>query len=338
MPIHTVLGPIDAAELGPTSMHEHLFLEAAQAFGDAETEMINLPVTIERLGDLHWNTVSNAANLTLDEPDVTVAELRRFHKSGGRAMVDVTPLGLGRRVADLPEVARRSQVHILVGCGFYRSPSHPPWMEERSAQQLAEYLIDELENGLDGTGIRPALIGEVGTIDPVAEAEWRVLHAAAIAAAETGAAISVHIDPQGQYQALDILEWLVGHGADPSRVVIGHLDEILDLDNQRALMRAGATVEYDLFGAEFYYPGRENYVTDYQRMDAVKALIEEGFAEKLVFGCDIHMKMMLRVYGGMGYAHLMERIVPSLIERFHVDREHIDQILVKNPARLLDRP
>ena len=50
------------------------------------------------------------------------------------------------------------------------------------------------------------------------------------------------------------------------------------------------------------------------------------------------MKMMLRVYGGMGYAHLMERIVPSLIERFHVDREHIDQILVKNPARLLDRP
>ena len=338
MPIHTVLGTIDPDRLGPTSMHEHLFLDAADALEDPETETIDQPVTIDQLGDLHWNAVSNRANLALDDADLLTAELQRVREHGGGAIVDVTPFGMGRRVADLPIISEHSGVHILMGCGFYRHPSHPPWVAQQSAEQLAEYLVGELENGLDGTGIKPALIGEIGTADPVSDDEWKVLHASAIAAELTGVALSIHVDPQGGYQTPLILEWLTGHGADPTRVIMGHSDEVLNLDNHRDLMNTGATVEYDLFGTEFYYPGRGNYATDYERMEAVAILVSEGYSDRLVLGCDVQCKTMLETYGGMGYAHIMKRIAPDLRENFGVPQDDLNQILIKNPARLLDRP
>ena len=337
MPIDTVLGPIDPGALGPTTMHEHLLINAVDALDDPDTETIDRPITIEQIGDLRWNAVSNKFNLSLDDPEITVAELRRFHAAGGRGIVDVTPVGIGRRVAELPAISERSGVHIMVGCGFYRGPSHPEWIGRQSADDVAAYLIDELENGLDGTGIRPAIIGEIGTTDPVTDDEFKVLHGSAIAADRTGAAISVHLDPQGQYQARRILAWLVNHGADPTRVVFGHSDEILDLDNHRGLMDSGATVEYDLFGTEFYYPGRGNYATDYERMQAIALLVSEGYSDRLVLAGDVHLKMMLTAYGGMGYAHVMGRIVPFLREEFGVGSGELRRMLVENPARLLDR-
>ncbi|MDE0168690.1 MAG: phosphotriesterase [bacterium] len=338
MPINTVLGPIDPRDLGPTTMHEHLLINAVEALDDPDTETVDRPITIDQLGDLRWNAVSNRFNLSLDDPEITVAELRRFHAAGGRGLVDVTPIGIGRRVAELPAISERSGVHIMLGCGFYRGPSHPPWIREVSAEDVAAYFIDELDNGLDGTGIRPAIIGEIGTTDPVTENEFKVLQGSAIAAVRTGAAISVHLDPQGQYQAPRILDWLVRHGADPTRVVFGHSDEILDLDNHRGLMDSGATVEYDLFGTEFYYPGRGNYATDYERMEAVALLVSEGYADRLVLAGDVHLKMMLTAYGGMGYAHVMGRIVPFLREEFGLGSRDLNRMLVENPARLLDRP
>ena len=338
LPVSTVLGPIDPRDLGPTTMHEHLLIDAVEALEDPDTEMIDRPITIDQIGDLRWNAVSNKFNLSLDDPDITVSELRRFHRAGGRGIVDVTPLGIGRRVAELPAISERSGVHIMVGCGFYRGPSHPSWIDNKSAEDVAAYLIDELENGVDGTGIRPTIIGEIGTTDPVTDNEWKVLQGSALAAQRTVTAISVHLDPQGQYQAPRILEWLVGHGADPTRIVFGHSDEILDLGNHRSLMDGGATVEYDLFGTEFYYPGRGNYATDYERMEAIALLVSEGYSDRLVLAGDVHLKMMLTAYGGMGYAHVMGRIVPALKDEFGVDSGDLDQMLVENPARLLDRP
>ena len=338
MPVHTALGPIEPSELGPTSMHEHVFFDASELYTIGQTGVIDEPLTVAMLGDLHWNSVLNKQNLILGEPAEIIEDLKLLHSHGGRGIVEATTLGLSRRIAAVPEISEASGVHIAVGCGFYRGPSHPDWVASSSVPDIAQYLLDELDTGLDGTGIRPALIGELGTIDPVMDQEWNVLHAAAIASKETGAAILIHMDPTGSYQAPAILDWLVSHGADPSRVILGHMDEILDLDLQRALIGEGAVIEYDLFGLELYYPGRGNYVTDYERMEAVAQLVTEGFGSQLVFACDVHMKMMYAANGGMGYQHLMKRIIPALQSRFGLSHEDTQEIMVHNPARLLDRP
>ena len=85
-------------------MHEHLLIDAVDALEDPETDTVDRPITIDGLGDLRWNMVSNRFNLSLDDPDVAVAELRRVRDYGGGAVVDVSSLGLHRRVADLLDV------------------------------------------------------------------------------------------------------------------------------------------------------------------------------------------------------------------------------------------
>ena len=106
-------------------MHEHLFTNAVDALDDPDTETIDRRITIEQIGDLRWNAVSNKFNLSLDDPEITVAELCRFHAAGSRGIVDATPVSIGRRVAELPAISQGSRVLIMVGCGFYRGPSHP---------------------------------------------------------------------------------------------------------------------------------------------------------------------------------------------------------------------
>ncbi len=56
--------------------------------------------------------------------------------AGGGMIVDLTVTGMGRRVADLAEVSRRSGVPIAVGCGYYVEELHPP--------ELAAMGIDEI--------------------------------------------------------------------------------------------------------------------------------------------------------------------------------------------------
>jgi phosphotriesterase-related protein len=48
-------------------------------------------------------------------------------------------------------------------------------------------------------------------------------------------------------------------------------------------------------------------------------------------------KTQLRSFGGMGYDHLLRRIVPEL-QRRGVSAADVRTMLVENPARLLDRP
>jgi phosphotriesterase-related protein len=49
---------------------------------------------------------------------------------------------------------------------------------------------------------------------------------------------------------------------------------------------------------------------------------------------DICTKTRLRSYGGHGYGHIFENVVPLMRRRGFDDRE-IEALLVNNPARLL---
>ena len=220
MPIYTALGPIEAADLGPTSMHEHVFVDSRvwlEPSHERNAPPPTAPVSIETLGFLRWNPHSLEDNLIVDDPEVCVHELRRVAAAGGPGIVDMTNIGLGRRPADLPDVARRSGVHIMVGCGFYVHDSHPDWVEAASDGELEAIMIRDLVDGIDGTGLRAALIGEIGTSSPVTDREERVVRAAGRAGARTGAMVNIHLDARGAH-ALEILEMLTDGGQPAGRV------------------------------------------------------------------------------------------------------------------------
>lgn len=338
MPVHTVLGPIDAAALGPTSMHEHVFSDLRIWSRPSGVEPPPGPIGPRLQGHLRWDALSMPENLVLDDPEVAVAELTAVHAAGGRAIVDLTVVGMGRRVADLREVSRRSGVTICVGCGFYVQDTHPPSVAGMDVDALAASMLVELRDGLDDTGVRPALIGEIGTNHPPTPAEGRVVRAAGRAGAESGAAVNVHLSFRGA-DGIDVLDALVAEGMDPARVILSHMDERLDRGYHRALAEAGAVLEYDTFGSDFFYgtPAVRN-PSDAERLDMAAWLLSEGFGDQLVIGCDVWSQANLINNGGMGYEHLFRRIGPALRQVAGADDGVLRQIFVATPRRLLDRP
>jgi phosphotriesterase-related protein len=338
MPIHTVLGVIDSRELGATSMHEHCLIDGRVWFTPPREDPPEDPrMTIENLGFVRWNLVSLEDNLVMNDPELAISELRPVREHGGSGIVDLTVIGIGRRVAELPRISEKSGVHIMVGCGFYIHASHPDWVEGASVDDLVEVMLGELQGGIDGTGIRPALIGEIGTSEPVTSRERKVVRAAGRAGAETGSAVNIHLDPRGT-RALEVLGLLLEEGMIAERVVFSHLDEHLDEGYHRAVADSGAVLEYDTFGSEFYFGDLFKDPTDLERLRYVSFVVENGWGGQLVLGCDVWVKAALRAYGGMGYEHLMKRVVPAMRNDLGIDDTTIEQMLVETPRRILDRP
>lgn len=337
MTIHTVLGPIGSDELGFTSMHEHLFTDARVWFEDPLDPDAPTHVTMDSLGWARWNIHRMEDNLVLDDEDAAVSEAKLFARAGGATIVDLTPTNLGPRVRALPAIARRAQVNIAASTALYVHDAHPDWVEDADIDTIAEFFMRELREGIDGSGILPAIIGEIGTSRVITDREWRVVAAAGRAGSETGTAVNVHLDPFPTH-ALQILEVLQREGMAAERVIFSHMDEHLDLAYHRDVAQAGAILEYDTFGAEFYWGEFHRDATDKQRLDDLTALIQEGYAEQLVAGCDVWMKINLRRYGGLGYAHLPGTIHDVLKRVYGVDQAALTAMFHTTPARLLDRP
>ena len=57
-----------------------------------------------------------------------------------------------------------------------------------------------------------------------------------------------------------------------------------------------------------------------------------------MLGCDAWIKAVATTYGGTGIEHLFLRVAPTLRSRYGIGQDAIDQMLVHNPRRLLDRP
>lgn len=338
MPIHTVLGPIQPDELGPTTMHEHLLVDGGYWYSPADPPEVDpeTPISLDNAGVLRWSYFGFRDNLRLDDADELARELRLARDAGASCVVDLTIVGLGRRVAELPALARAAGLHVVVGCGFYVHPTHPAWIDDATVDELTQQLVDELRVGIDGTAVRAGLIGEIGTSDPIVPNELKILRAAGAAAVATGAAVNVHQNV-GRH-GLEIVDVLVREGMAPGRIVISHMDDDLDPAYQRALAQSGAVLEFDTFGHEFYPDRARRYPTDFERLDAIALLLEEGFADQIVLGCDVWTKGALRSYGGMGYEHLFKRVVPMLRTRAGAGDREVEQMLVGTPRRLLDRP
>jgi phosphotriesterase-related protein len=340
MPIHTVLGEIDPAELGPTSMHEHVLadLRIWAKTGDDGVPWEG-PIGPEAQMHLRWNGLHTPDNLHLHDPQVAVAEMQSVAAAGGAMIVDLTIAGMGRRLTDLAEVSRQSGVAIAVGCGYYVEELHPPELAAMGIDEIAATILGDLDEGIEGTGIRPALIGEIGTNHPPTETEWRVVRAAGRAGAESGAAVNVHLSWRGA-DGLDVVVALVEEGMPVDRVILSHMDENLDRGYHDAVAETGCVIEFDTFGSEYLYStksGARN-PTDPERLAALAHLIEIGAGDRIVIGCDIWTQGNLLRNGGCGYEHLFKRIQPALEWACGADAATVRKIMVETPRRLLDRP
>jgi phosphotriesterase-related protein len=339
MPVHTVIGPIMPETLGRTTMHEHLLIDVRPQYSPSPEHIPDdLKVSQQTLGVVRWNVNAVQDNLLIEDVDLVIAELGEMRSLGASGIVDLTINGLGPRLTELVRIAEATGLHVMVGCGFYIHDSHPEWVKTAGVDELTEFFQRELAEGVGDSGILPALVGEIGTSHPVTDREARVVRAAGRAAHAFGAAVNIHLDPRGRH-ALEVLSILTDEGVPADRVIFSHLDECLDWEYHIAIAEAGAILEYDSFGQEWYYsPDRYKDPSDAERCGFVQRISDAGYGSQLVLACDICMKSCLKAYGGMGCDHLFRRIVPYLIDNFGVAEAQIDEMLVHTPRRLLYRP
>ena len=97
---------------------------------------------------------------------------------------------------------------------------------------------------------------------------------------------------------------------------------------------SGCYLEWDLFGNEgSHYPLADiDMPSDAQRLDHIKRIAADGYSDRIVIGHDIATKHRLVRYGGHGYGHILQNIVP-IMRRKGFSEDTIQAITVENPAK-----
>ena len=309
----TVLGPVPASALGTTAIHEHLFIDTSsywiRQFGRPKPEAV------------------------LDDEALAVAELAHFSAAGGRTLVDITPIGIGRNPEACRRVAQATGLHIVVATGYYTHFFHPPELYEQSVDQIAAGMLAEIRDGIGTTGIRPGIL-KVATFLEIAPTEEKALRAAVRAQHASGYPIYTHTSRCTM--ALEQIAIFQDEGADLSRIVIGHLNAIeRPLDYLTPIAATGVNLGFDVIGKAGLEPvSGVVWSSDEYKSDRCAALVRLGHVEQIVLSADTCWKYDLRAYGGPGYDHVLRNFVPLLRERGVGDQD-IHTMLVDNPARLL---
>ena len=338
--VQTVLGTIPPENVGPTTTHEHLLIDFTCMFNPpaeaSEKQYAYQPVSMSNLGKVRYDPFSNYDNLLLSNEDGAISEMMLYKKAGGGTVIEATTIGIGRDPSGLARIARATGINIVTGAGYYVGITHPKEMNNKTESEITQQIVQEITVGIGNTGVKAGIIGELGCSWPLEDNERKVLMGAAHAQKETGASILIH-PGRNETAPFEILDILGNQGADLSRVIIGHLDRtIFDGETLLRLAERGSYLEYDLFGLEIsYYPLiSHDMINDGRRLDYIQLLLSKGYGDRIVMAHDIFGKHRWVQYGGTGYAHILENIVPRMRER-GISAEDIQKILVGNPTKIL---
>jgi phosphotriesterase-related protein len=321
--VTTVLGEVDADDLGLTLVHEHLLL----GWPGADTDT-TFPYDRDE-----------AIRICTDRAEELVAQ-------GVRTIVDPCPIELGRDPELSAEVSRRSGLQVVVATGLYNEElGFPHYYRERSVEELTEIFLAELTEGIGRTDIRAgvvkvaagATVAVAGTTagDEIGAHEQRAHRAAARASAATGVPILTHnneLAPAGRVQTALFRE----EGADPDRVLIGHAGGVGDLRYHTDVLAAGASLGFDRFGVESLCP-------DALRVASLVGLARTGHLGRLFVSTDAVMcwrgraspflEKVRRRSPSWHARHVVDGVLPMLREAGLSEAE-LDTLMVANPRRL----
>ncbi|MCX5494752.1 esterase [Kaistia dalseonensis] len=280
--LFTTLGPRGKAELGMILPHEHVFVDLR---------------TPDQPG---YARAESADVVRLMAP-----EIERIKALGVTALVECSTGGVGRR-ADLDlAVSLATNFPIVVPTGNYREPWIPDWVRSATEAELEAWMLGELNDGIEDTGVRAGWIKLSAGDDGITPLEAKILRAAARAGAQTGAVIGSHtIKGSVVMDQLDIIE-AEGYRAD--RFISIHTQEEKDFALNIAVAERGAWIEYD-------HVGRSE---DGAVADLIMSVLDAGYADQLLLSHDRGWFDPALPDGGtpLPYTHLSTVLLPELRRR-----------------------
>ena len=312
--INSVLGPLDTADMGFTLSHEHV-LETSAGVPHVFPHFVDRQATIRE----------------------GIATFKAAYAEGLRTIIDVTTMDLGRDVRVIEEVSRGSGVNIVCATGIWLDVPRAFWSAE--PDDIASLFIKEIEEGIEGTGIKAGIIKVANDEGGVTSEGEIILRAAARAQKATGVPISTHTwapERTGEQQ-MAVFE---DEGVDPDRVYIGHSNDTTDIDYLIGIMDRGAWLGLDRLPG-----GRRKGTPDWEgRAQVTKKLIDAGYSHRIMLSHDwsVTIKIGTREtldgrlqYNPDGYLFVGRKFLPRLRE-LGASQEEIDRIMVHNPRRFFE--
>lgn len=318
MKVPTLNGDIDTSEMGLTLMHEHLFV-----FSDGVQEAFPRAYDLEGI-----------------VADVT-EKMRQAASHGVRTVVDLTVLGLGRKLPLMQRVAAQvTQVRFIVATGLYTYNELPHYFENRDIDHMASMFVQDIREGIQGTGVRAGIL-KCATDEPgVTPGVEKVLRAVARAHLQTGVPIYTHTHAATR-RGLEQQRIFKEEGVDLKRVVIGHSGDSNDLGYLISIIENGSYVGMDRFGL-YHNEALPVFPTYDTRVRTVAELCKRGYTERIILSHDycgfidwFPMEVVRQLAPKWSYTHIFEEVIPDLRE-MGVSEAQIQQMLVENPRRYFE--
>ncbi len=306
--INSVLGMIDTKDLGFTLMHEHILIadwSMRQAFHD----WVDTDALIEE----------------------AVQEVRAAKQHGVQTIVDVTTINHGRDIHLIREVAARAEMHIIAATGvvwFDKVSFEGVEYESLEADRLVEFLIRDIESGIQGTNSKAGIIKAFDGRKSLQVASR--LHLA------TGLPITTHTSAMHRtgLPQQDVFE---EEGVDLSRVVIGHCGDTGDVAYLEEILERGSFIGMDRFGCERIYPNGK-------RVGTIADLCRRGWSDRMVLSHDrcCHQdwwqesnEQIRAGWPRWNFYNVPTDVIPALRQAGVSDKQ-VHAMTVANPARVFD--
>lgn len=310
--VQTVLGPVDAAALGRTLMHEHVFVLTAEVQENYPDE---------------WGDEDQRVN-------DAVRRLSELPEHGIDTIVDVTAIGQGRNIPRVKRIAQQVPgLNVVVATGIYTFDEVPLFFSRLLLAAMTEFFVRDITEGIAGTGVKAGMLKCAVDEKGLTKGVEQVLRSVVQAHSQTGTPITIHTYAAGKHGPA-ILEVLRQEGADLERVVLAHSGDATDDPGYLERMaQAGLTLGMDRFGIDHFAPFEA-------RASLVAELCRRGLADRMVLSHDTCCYIDWFAPGSLDdlkhwhYLHISQDVLPYL--RDHgVSEEDIDAMLVRNPARIL---
>jgi phosphotriesterase-related protein len=319
--IQTLGGPLDTRGLGRVLMHEHIFNLSPEVQGCYP-------------GFHGWDP-----EVEIPKAQRTLAELKQ---AGYDTIVELSVLGLGRDVHLMQRAVEGSGLQVTLATGLYTYDVLPrlwhfmgPGTLLDGDEPLDELFRRDIEEGIQGTGIKAAMLKCAVDHDGLTDHVQRVLRACCRVHHQTNTPMTVHTHAQTE-RGSDALKVLGEEGVDPRRVVLAHCGDSADLDYLEKLIDSGATLGMDRFGLNILLPFED-------RVNTVAELSKRGYTDRMILSHDANCftdwfppELHDQVTPDWHFLHIHNDVLPALRER-GVSDEQIDQMLVHTPRDFFER-
>lgn len=300
--IRTATGPVRADRIGVILPHEHIFTDLrgpeTPGYGQADPD---------------------------DVVRVMKPLLAQAKTQGVDLLVECTSVGVGRNAPVMARLARETGLRIVVPTGVYgRAHFAPEEYREMSEAALTDWMVREITEGIDGTGIQAGFIKIAASENELKPLEEKFLRAAVRAAKQTGVAIASHTTSGAvAVRQADILR---EEGLAADRFIWVHAQAEWDLAFHRLLAGRGVFIELDSVGS--------SPEEDARLLKIVQALMAAGCRDRILLSHDAGWYDPGQPDGGQqrGYTALLTSFLPALREA-GVDEAVIRGLASENPRR-----